>query len=75
MQVDIMRIVIEVSRCVHDFNIQGIADSPIDVTCNLNNDDGSSTGSGDGGETGGIGDYIPKIQLAVGGVGSLFLMC
>ena len=79
-----------VQVCVQDFDIQGIADSPINATCNLSSDSGSSAGGGDGGSGGGgggggIGDYIPKSideimtdskkQMAVGGVGSLFLMC
>ena len=90
-----------VQVCVQDFDIQGIADSPINATCNLTSNQGTQPSAGDGsgggggggggGGTqpsvggGGIGDYIPKSideiktdskkQLAVGGVGSLFLMC
>jgi hypothetical protein len=79
-----------VQVCVQDFDFQSIADSQINATCNLSSDSGSSAGGGDGGSGGGgggggIGDYIPKSideimtdskkQMAVGGVGSLFLMC
>ena len=79
-----------VQVCVQDFDFQSMADSQINATCNLSSDSGSSAGGGDGGSGGGgggggIGDYIPKSideimtdskkQMAVGGVGSLFLMC
>ena len=39
-----------VQVCVQNFDIQGIADSPINATCNLNSDSGSSAGGGDGGD-------------------------
>jgi len=73
-----------VQICDMNFDIQDIADSPINAECNL--DSGEGERSGDGGDGGGgIGDYIPKSidelmidskkQLAVGGVSSLFIMC
>jgi len=77
-----------VQVCVQDFDIQSIADSQINATCNLtsNRDTQPSAGDGSGGGGGGgINDYIPrsidelktdsKKQMAVGGVGALFLVC
>jgi len=85
-----------VQVCVQDFDIQSIADSQINATCNLtsNRDTQPSAGDGSGGGGsggsggsggGGIDDYIPrsidelktdsKKQMAVGGVGALFLVC
>ena len=92
-----------VQVCVQNFDIQGIADSTINATCNQNASTGTQPSAGGGGgsppsgsppsgsppsgspPSGGINDYIPrsieelktdsKKQMAVGGVGGLFLMC
>jgi hypothetical protein len=105
-----------VQVCVQDFDIQGIADSTINATCEQTANVGTPPSTGDGPSgtpsgtpsvtpsgtpsgtpsvtpsgtppgtpSGGIGDYIPqslddirndsKKQLAVGGVGALFMMC
>ena len=47
-----------VQICVQDFDIQGIADSTINATCDQTANTGSPSGGGT--KTGGIGDYIPK---------------
>ena len=71
-----------VQVCVQDFDIQGIADSPINATCNLNSDSGSSAGGGDGGSGGGgsgsVQQFIPtsiedlktnkNAQFGIGGI-------
>ena len=40
-----------VQVCVQDFDIQGIADSPINATCNLTSNQGTQPSAGDGGGT------------------------
>ena len=80
-----------VQVCVQDFDFQSIADSPINATCNLNANDGSSAGGGsDGGDStggdstgGGSSDSNSFLdindtttQLAIGGgAGTLFMSC
>jgi hypothetical protein len=72
-----------VQVCVQDFDIQSIADSPINATCNLSADDGPSAGGGSGSSSdsdnfiNNLGDINnTTTQLAIGGgAGTLFMSC
>ena len=69
-----------VQVCVQDFDIQSIADSPINATCNLSANDGSSAGGGSSDQSNfinNLGDINnTTTQLAIGGgVGTLFMSC
>jgi hypothetical protein len=69
-----------VQVCVQDFDIQSIADSPINATCNLNENDGPSAGGGSSDPSNfinNLGDINnTTTQLAIGGgVGTLFMSC
>ena len=74
--------------CVQDFDIQGIADSSNNATSEQRANVGTRSCAGDtpsGTRSDGFGDNIPrtldeikndsKKQLAVGGVGTLFVSC
>ena len=69
-----------VQVCVQDFDIQSIADSPINATCNLNANDGPSTSGGSSDPSNfinNLGDINNTTrQLAIGGgVGTLLMSC
>jgi len=75
-----------VNICDFNFDFQSMADSQINTTCNISGGGNGGGGGGDGGGGGGgINDYIPhsidelrtdsKKQMAVGGVGALFVIC
>ena len=77
-----------VQICAQSFDLSQISESSIEAQCNLSASTGtppSAGGTPSGTPSGGIGDYTPqslddikndyKKQLAVGGVGALFVSC
>jgi hypothetical protein len=77
-----------VQICAQSFDLSQISESTIEAQCNLTASTGTPSSAGDtpsGTPSDGFGDYIPrsldeikndsKKQLAVGGVGTLFVSC
>jgi len=69
-----------VQVCVQDFDIQGIADSTINATCDQTANVGTPPSVGDGPSGiplggGGIDINNNTTRLAIGGGGALFMMC